>query len=107
MGEVAYWLGARAGIRHCALCEITHGTFREREKWRRLREGLGVPFAAVHLDERTPEVLAATSGREPCVIAHRGNDALDLVVDRAGLEAMGGDPDLLAIELRRRLTRSQ
>lgn len=101
MGEVAYWLGARARVRHCALCEVTHGTFREREEWRDLREGLGVPFAAVHLDERTPEVLTASRGKEPCVIAHREDGGLDLVVDRAGLEAMDGDPALLAIELRR------
>ena len=24
-GEVAYWVGARLGRRHCSLCEITHG----------------------------------------------------------------------------------
>ena len=26
-GEVAYWIGARLGLGHCALCDITHGVF--------------------------------------------------------------------------------
>ena len=29
-GEVSYWFGARLGIRHCSLCDVTHGKFRKR-----------------------------------------------------------------------------
>jgi hypothetical protein len=27
-GEIAYWVGARLGRTHCALCDITHGPWR-------------------------------------------------------------------------------
>ena len=27
-GELAYWIGARLGRRHCSLCDITHGSVR-------------------------------------------------------------------------------
>jgi len=23
-GEVSYWFGARIGVRHCSLCDVTH-----------------------------------------------------------------------------------
>jgi hypothetical protein len=29
-GEVGYWVGARLGRAHCALCDITHSPIRER-----------------------------------------------------------------------------
>ena len=43
-GELAYWVGARLGRTHCALCEITHGMARERSEWKTCRAGLPVPF---------------------------------------------------------------
>ncbi len=43
-GELAYWVGARLGRRHCALCHITHGSVRQRPEWKACRAGLPVPF---------------------------------------------------------------
>ena len=34
VGEARYWIGARLGRAHCALCDITHGLFTERDDWR-------------------------------------------------------------------------
>ena len=96
-GELAYWIGAHVtGTRHCALCEITHGTFREKARWRELAEELPVPFEAVHLDERSPAVAAASEGRAPCVVALREDGGAQVVLDAPQLEAFGGDPDRLA-----------
>ena len=96
-GELRYWVGAHVtGTAHCALCEITHGTFREKARWRELAAGLPVPFEAVHLDERSPEVLAASDGYEPCVIALRADGSAEVVLDAGELEAMDGDPEALA-----------
>jgi hypothetical protein len=33
-GELAYFIGARLGRAHCALCDITHGLVRERATWK-------------------------------------------------------------------------
>jgi hypothetical protein len=46
LGEARYWIGARLGRTHCALCEITHGLFTERADWRRCRDQLEVGFRA-------------------------------------------------------------
>lgn len=100
-GELSYWIGAHVtGSRHCALCEITHGTFTEKARWRELAAGLPVPFEAVHLDERAPDVAAVTEGKGACVVAARADGSLEVVLEAVDLDAMGGDPDRLAGALR-------
>jgi hypothetical protein len=95
-GELAYWFGARLGVRHCALCDVTHGTFREKPEWQRQAGRLPVQFTAVHLDERGPVVAKASAGKEPCVVALRTDGSADVLVDASHLEACDGEPDLLA-----------
>ncbi len=41
-GELAYWVRARLGRAHCALCDITHGAVRERREWQAGRAELPV-----------------------------------------------------------------
>jgi hypothetical protein len=92
-GELTYWVGARLGTAHCALCDITHGTFRARPEFVRCAEGLPVPFATVHLDERTPEVAEVSEGRTPCVVAHLDGTEPVVLLGPAELEACDGRPD--------------
>ncbi|WP_298328778.1 GTPase [uncultured Dokdonia sp.] len=35
----------------CALCEITHGVFKEKEEWLRFRESVHTPLEFLHKDE--------------------------------------------------------
>ena len=96
-GELRYWVGAHVtGTTHCALCEITHGMFRQKHRWRELAAALPVPFEAVHLDERTPEVRAASVGHEPCVVALRADGSAEVLLSAGELEAMAGEPEALA-----------
>jgi hypothetical protein len=97
-GELAYVVGRALGRRHCALCEITHGRVRESEQWPACREGLPVPFEAVHLDERSAAVRAASDGRAPCVLAQT-DGGLSVLVGAAELEACVGDPRRLVAAL--------
>jgi len=99
-GELAYWMGARFGKRHCALCEITHGLVRTKPEWREARDGLPVEFTAVHLDERDPAVAEASRGQEPCVVASREDGSTEVVIRRSDLEACEGDPLAFAALLR-------
>ena len=86
LGELRYWVGAHlTGTAHCALCEITHGLFREKAEWREVVEGLPVPFEAVHLDERSREVEEASQGRTPCVLAVLADGSVDLLLGRCAL----------------------
>ena len=94
LGELRYFLRARLGGAHCALCDITHGRVREKPSWRRCRAELPVPFDAVHLDERAPELVTLTDGKTPCIVAHAtSGDQILLGPDE--LEACRGSPERL------------
>jgi hypothetical protein len=106
-GEIAYWVGARLGRTHCALCDITHGLARERSEWRTCRAGLPVPFDTYHRDDQPERVSVASGGVVPVVLAEtddgfivllgpeelsecagsvaRFTDGIELAVARAGL----------------------
>ena len=93
-GELRYVVGRALGRRHCPLCDITHGRVREKEAWRSCREGLPVPFDAVHLDERSADVRAASQGAGSCVLAQT-DDGLSILLDTAALESCEGVPQRL------------
>jgi hypothetical protein len=83
-GELAYWVGARLGQAHCALCDITHGLVRERADWRARRARLPVPFDTYHRNDQPPEVRRSTADVAPAVVAE---------TDR-GVVALLGPPEL-------------
>lgn len=92
-GELRYWIGARLGRTHCALCDITHGSVRERPEWRACRDDLSVPFATVHRDEQTEVVAAATAGEYPAVVATLDDGTTVRLLDGPQLEAAAHAPD--------------
>jgi hypothetical protein len=93
-GELRYWIGARLGRAHCSLCDITHGTFTEKDGWKTCRAALPVPFDTVHLDERDPAVRDFTEGATPAVVA-RTDQGLRLLLGPDDLEGLDGDPNAL------------
>ena len=93
-GELSYWIKARLGRGHCALCDITHGSVREKAEWKQRREDLSVPFETVHLDERAPALVALTDGRTPCVVAETTTGFV-MLLDADQLEACNGSPACL------------
>jgi hypothetical protein len=93
-GEISYWLKARVGRAHCALCDITHGSVREKTEWKQRRAELPVPFVTVHLDERDATLLAFTEGHTPCVVAET-SAGLEMLVDADQLDACDGSPACL------------
>lgn len=88
-GELRYVVGKLLGTAHCALCDITHGSVREKRGFVACREALPIPLRNVHLDERSPEVRRFTEGRTPCVVAHT-REGLVLLLDAAALDACEG-----------------
>jgi hypothetical protein len=68
-GEVAYWVGARLGRRHCSLCDITHGSIRPRPEWKTCQAQLPVPFDTYHRDDQPDLVRTAAHGQAPVVVA--------------------------------------
>ena len=92
-GEVAYWIGARLGRRHCSLCDITHGAVREKGAWKECREGLPVPFDTHHRDDQPAEVRAAVP-TAPVVVAITDDGVVPLL-GPADLERCDGSVDRL------------
>jgi hypothetical protein len=93
-GELTYWVGARLGRAHCALCSITHGTFRERDDWRLCRAGLPVPFATFHRDDQPTAVRDLLGTHLPAVVAVT-EAAHVLLVGPDALDACHGSPEAL------------
>lgn len=93
-GEARYVVGHLLGRLECALCDITHGPVRRKKSFDTFRAGLGVPFDVVHRNERSSELAAATADALPCVVAVTDSEIVTLL-DRAALEACGGEVDRL------------
>lgn len=88
-GELAYWVGARLGRRHCALCHITHGSVRQRPEWKACRAGLPVPFDTYHRNDQPADVRAVAGGQVPVVVAET-DEGYVLLLDPQELDACGG-----------------
>jgi hypothetical protein len=93
-GELAYWVGARLGRRHCSLCEITHGSVRQRPEWTTCKAGLPVPFDTYHRNDQPDTIRTASGGQAPVVVAETTSSHV-VLLGPADLEACDGSIDLL------------
>jgi hypothetical protein len=93
-GEVAYWIGARLGRRHCSLCAITHGAVKEKSEWATCQVGLPVPFDTHHRDDQPAAVRNASGGAAPVVVAET-NQGYEVLLTPADLDACDGSIDRL------------
>lgn len=98
-GELAYWFGRRRGTAHCGLCDVTHGSVRERSDWRSCRAQLPVPFDTYHLDDQPDEVRPLTAGKTPAVLAETDAGPVYLL-GPADLDACAASPEALIERLR-------
>ncbi len=103
-GELTYWVGARLGRSHCALCDITHGLARERSEWKACRAGLPVPFDAYHRNDQPDAIRVATSNVVPIVVADTDQGFVPLL-SPTDLAACRGSPDLLVEAIERAVAR--
>jgi hypothetical protein len=92
VGELSYFVRARFGRAHCALCDITHGLVRERADWRTARSALPVPFLTFHRDDQPDDVRAAGGSDPPMVIAETSRGDHVVLLDRDRLERCAGSP---------------
>lgn len=93
-GEVAYWVGARLGRAHCALCDITHGMLRRRSEWNAYVGELDVPFETFHRDDQPDTVRSASGDRSPVVLAETTTGHV-VLLDADALDACEGSVDRL------------
>lgn len=95
LGELTYFVGKRLGRAHCGLCDITHGTVRERPEWRAARDRLGVPFETFHRDDQPASVRAATAGTVPVVVAESVDGEITVLAGPQPIDACAGSPERL------------
>jgi hypothetical protein len=98
-GELSYWIGARLGVRHCSLCDITHGLFAQRSEWKECISTLQVPFITHHINDAPADALHAASGNFP-VILGRSTNRLTVVLNDAQIQNCNGSADALIAALR-------
>ena len=103
-GELAYWVGARLGRRNCSLCEITHGSVRQRPEWKACRAGLPVPFDTFHRNDQPDTIRAATGGQAPVVVAETHTGHI-LLLSARDLDACDGSIDRLVDTIEHAATR--
>jgi hypothetical protein len=99
-GELSYWFGARLGRRHCSLCDITHGSVRERPEWSARRVGLPVPFDTFHRNDQPNAIRAAAGGAVPVVVAQTDSGVV-LLLTPTELDACEGSIDALLESIER------
>ena len=89
LGEVSYWVGARLGITHCSLCELTHGLFTKKSEWTQCAESLSIPFRLFHRDDAPHDVIAALAGHFPAVL-QRTNNGVSVILTKEELGRFDG-----------------
>lgn len=98
IGEASYWIGARLGIRHCSLCDITHSLFTEKSEWRecvaKLQEDHGITFAAFHRDDQPSQVRAVIAGNYPAVVALDTQGEYSLFMDSVQIDKCAKSPQI-------------
>ena len=89
LGEVSYWVGARLGITHCSLCELTHGLFTKKAEWKQCADSLSVPFRLFHRDDAPNDVITALDGKFPAVLL-RTSEGVKTILTKDELESFDG-----------------
>ena len=96
-GEISYFLGHLVGVKECSLCDITHSQVAKKRAFKqfeaRLHETHGLQMRLVHMNERSDAELAASKGREPCVLLEYQDGSISMFLDYEELKAAGGKVD--------------
>ena len=106
-GEVSYWIGARFGVRHCSLCDITHSLFREKLQWRECKSKLdadfGVEFEVFHRNDQPEDVRKCIDGDYPAVVMRNDAGKVNLFMNAGEIATCGASPEQFVAEIARRL----
>ena len=108
-GEMSYWIGARFGVRHCSLCDITHSLFREKSQWREcqsnLEHDLHIEFETFHRNDQPDDVRACIDGDYPAVVMRGDDGKVSMFMSAGEIEACGVSPEQFVAEISRKFAR--
>jgi len=110
LGELSYWIGARLGIRHCSLCDITHSLFKQKSTWqecvKELKENHGVDFHAYHRNDQPDQVRKVIAGNYPAVVAEDSSGKFSLFMNDAEISNCYSSPEKFMAKVIERLQES-
>lgn len=93
-------MGHLIGVRECNLCDITHSPIKKKAEFKRFEKTLleqrGIVMKLVHMNERTDAELAASKGREPCVLLQYPDGSISMFLDYVELKAASGSVESFA-----------
>ena len=108
-GEMSYWIGARFGVRHCGLCDITHSLFREKSQWRecqsKLEHDLHIEFETFHRNDQPDDVRECIDGDYPAVVMRGDDGKVSMFMSAREIEACGVSPEQFVAEISRKFAR--
>lgn len=94
IGELSYFFGHLIGVMNCSLCDITHSPVKKKSAFKafekRLLEERNIGIRLVHMNERTEAELAASKGREPCVLLQYEDGSISMFLDYVELKTSKG-----------------
>lgn len=94
-GELSYFFGHLVGLRSCSLCDISHSPIMKKPSFKALERHLlaehGVKVRMIHLNERNDRELAASQGREPCMLLEYPDESISMFIDSRDLQALSGN----------------
>lgn len=107
LGELSYWFGARLGVRHCSLCDITHSLFRQKSMWqdcvKELKENHGVDFHAFHRNDQPDQVRKVIAGSYPAVVAEDDLGNFSLFMNDAEISNCHSSPEQFMAQIIERM----
>ena len=110
LGELSYWFGARLGVRHCSLCDITHSVFKQKSTWqdcvKELKNKHGIDFQAYHRNDQPDQVMKVIAGNYPAVAAENESGKFSLFMTDAEISNCHSSPDRFLAEIIKRLPKS-
>jgi hypothetical protein len=82
----------------CSLCDITHGVFKEHEKWKNFRQNVKTPMEFLHLDEFKKEYASKFSSKFtfPIVLGITA-EGWEVVVSTAKLDSISSEEELISV----------
>ncbi|HEY7853652.1 MAG TPA: hypothetical protein VIB80_00855 [Aquiluna sp.] len=94
IGEISYFFGHLVGVKNCSLCDITHSPVKKKSAFKafekKLLEERNIRTRLVHMNERTEAELAASKGREPCVLLQYEDGSISMFLDYVELKTSKG-----------------
>jgi len=86
------------GTYPCSLCDITHGVFKEREKWKRFRENSDVSMEFLHKDEFQKKYASKFGHKfEFPVVLFEEKNLLSLFISKVELAKMDDEDELISL----------